>query len=56
MLLHAWRLSFSHPVTGETMRLEAPLDAAYQALLERFGWMHALPDTTPGMRNAFPST
>lgn len=41
MLLHAWRLSFAHPVTREPMCLEAPLDAAYQGLLERFGW--ALP-------------
>jgi tRNA pseudouridine65 synthase len=38
MLLHAWRLSFNHPVSGAPMRIEAPLDSAYQALLERFGW------------------
>jgi tRNA pseudouridine65 synthase len=38
MLLHAWRLRFAHPVTGAPMCIEAPLDAAYQALLERFGW------------------
>ncbi|PXV55371.1 tRNA pseudouridine65 synthase [Dyella jiangningensis] len=38
MLLHAWRLSFAHPVSGEPMRLQAPLDAAYAALLVRFGW------------------
>ena len=38
MLLHAWRLSFRHPVDGRPMMLEAPLDPAYNALLERFGW------------------
>ena len=38
MLLHAWRLRFAHPVDGTPMLLEAPLDDAYRALLERFGW------------------
>ncbi|CAM5255249.1 pseudouridine synthase [Rhodanobacter lindaniclasticus] len=43
MLLHAWRLCFAHPATGAAMEIEAPLDAAYAALLERFGW------TLPGV-------
>lgn len=38
MLLHAWRLSFRHPVDGRPMVLEAPLDPAFQSLLARFGW------------------
>jgi tRNA pseudouridine65 synthase len=38
MLLHAWRLSFRHPVDGRPMTLEAPLDDAFNGLLERFGW------------------
>jgi tRNA pseudouridine65 synthase len=38
MLLHAWRLRFAHPLTGAAMDVEAPLDAAYAGLLERFGW------------------
>ena len=38
MLLHGWRLSFRHPLDGRPMRLEAPLDPAFQALLERFAW------------------
>jgi tRNA pseudouridine65 synthase len=42
MLLHAWRLRLRHPVDGRPMMLEAPLDAAFRALLERFGW--SLPD------------
>lgn len=41
MLLHAWRLRFAHPLTGQPMSLEAPLDAAFAGLLQRFGW--ALP-------------
>jgi tRNA pseudouridine65 synthase len=47
MLLHAWRLRFAHPVTGAPMYIEAPLDAAYQALLDRFGW--ALPAEPPAL-------
>jgi 23S rRNA pseudouridine1911/1915/1917 synthase len=31
--LHAWRLRFRHPRTGETIELEAPLDAHLQAVL-----------------------
>jgi tRNA pseudouridine65 synthase len=38
MLLHAWRLDFRHPVSGEAMTLEAPLDREYAGMLERFGW------------------
>jgi tRNA pseudouridine65 synthase len=38
MLLHAWRLRFRHPADARPMELEAPLDPAYRALLERFGW------------------
>jgi len=42
MLLHAWRLRFAHPVTGAAMQIEAPLDATFAELLERFGWSTAL--------------
>jgi 23S rRNA pseudouridine1911/1915/1917 synthase len=31
--LHAWRLTFTHPATGESMTFEAPLPADLQALL-----------------------
>lgn len=34
-MLHAWRLSFSHPVTGAPVDLEAPLPADMAGLLER---------------------
>lgn len=33
--LHAWRLGFSHPVTGHPIRLEAPLPADLRQLLDR---------------------
>ena len=38
LLLHAWRLEVRHPATGEPLHLEAPLDAAWQRLLDAFGW------------------
>jgi tRNA pseudouridine65 synthase len=38
MLLHAWRLRLRHPLDGRPMALEAPLDDAFNGLLERFGW------------------
>jgi tRNA pseudouridine65 synthase len=44
MLLHAWRLDFCHPQTGEPISLRAPLDGEYRALLERFGWSTVLPN------------
>lgn len=33
--LHAWRLAFQHPRTGETIELEAPLDPHLQAVLDQ---------------------
>jgi 23S rRNA pseudouridine1911/1915/1917 synthase len=33
--LHAWRLAFQHPRTGETIQLEAPLDLHLQAVLDQ---------------------
>jgi tRNA pseudouridine65 synthase len=38
MLLHAWRLQLAHPLSGEPMLIEAPLDQPYASLLDRFGW------------------
>jgi len=42
LMLHAWRIEVRHPSTGEPLRLEAPLDAAWQRLLGAFGWDAAL--------------
>ncbi len=33
-LLHAWRLSFAHPLSGEPMEFESPLPADFLAALE----------------------
>lgn len=38
MLLHAWRLGFAHPHTGERLRVEAPLDREFRRALDLFGW------------------
>ena len=35
LFLHASRLTFEHPVTGEMVSVEAPLDPHLQALLDR---------------------
>ena len=32
MFLHAWRLQFDHPATGERIALQAPLPAELQQL------------------------
>lgn len=42
LMLHAWRIGVRHPSSGEPLRLEAPLDAAWQRLLGAFGWEAAL--------------
>ncbi len=34
MFLHAWRLSFKHPVTGQTIELEAPLPPELQHFID----------------------
>jgi 23S rRNA pseudouridine1911/1915/1917 synthase len=34
--LHAWRLAFEHPVTGERVEVESPLPEDLQAALARF--------------------
>lgn len=35
--LHAWRLRFQHPRTGQTLRLEAPLPQELQLVLNQLG-------------------
>jgi 23S rRNA pseudouridine1911/1915/1917 synthase len=35
LLLHAWRIAFTHPVTGEAESFEAPLPPDYAKALER---------------------
>ena len=38
LLLHALTLTLPHPVTGENLTVNAPLDEEYALLLYRFGW------------------
>ena len=49
MLLHAWRLAFTHPGDGRTLRVEAPLDAEFGKALSAFGWTI---DTAPARDGA----
>ncbi len=44
MFLHAWKLELPHPVTGETLRLEAPLP---KELLEALGALNLPPPGPP---------
>ncbi len=38
MLLHAWRLGFSHPRTGEPLKVEAPPEGEFLKAMALFGW------------------
>ncbi len=38
MLLHACEIEFIHPHTGRAVRIEAPLDSEFNALLTRLEW------------------
>lgn len=38
MLLHARRIRIEHPHSGAMLDIEAPLDAAWAQLLQRFAW------------------
>jgi 23S rRNA pseudouridine955/2504/2580 synthase len=35
LFLHAWRLTITHPLSGETMPLEAPLPAALNDVIQK---------------------
>ncbi|HNR90974.1 MAG TPA: pseudouridine synthase [Dokdonella sp.] len=43
LLLHAWKLAFTHPLDGCRLCVEAPLDEAFAGLLARFGWVLPAP-------------
>jgi tRNA pseudouridine65 synthase len=42
LLLHSWSLTVQHPVSKERLHVQAPLDAAFSAIIEAFGWTGAL--------------
>lgn len=41
MLLHARDLAFAHPVTQENMAIAAPLDTAFEDVMQRLEWSEA---------------
>jgi tRNA pseudouridine65 synthase len=43
MLLHAWTLTFDHPVSGARMRVHAPLDPEFRKALALFDWPEPQP-------------
>jgi tRNA pseudouridine65 synthase len=43
LLLHAAQLTFKHPIRGTELCINAPLDACFARLLQRFSWQNALP-------------
>lgn len=47
LMLHAWRLCFTHPRTGERMELEAPVPSEYTP------WLQCFPD---GLHGHIPAT
>jgi tRNA pseudouridine65 synthase len=47
MLLHAWRLAFTHPADGRAITVESPLDAEFGKALAAFGWTVPLTPRTP---------
>ncbi|AKH70020.1 23S RNA-specific pseudouridylate synthase [Spongiibacter sp. IMCC21906] len=44
LLLHSYISSFQHPLSGEKIMIQAPLDEAFSALLQRFSWSDAVPN------------
>lgn len=43
LMLHAWRLELTHPITGQPLALTAPLPEDFSLLLEHFELAHGLP-------------
>jgi tRNA pseudouridine65 synthase len=39
MKLHAWKMSFTQPFTGEGQHITAPVPAHFQQICDQFGWM-----------------
>ncbi len=42
LLLHASALSFTHPQSKESIRIEATVDEVFQSVLKHFGWEHGI--------------
>lgn len=52
LMLHAWRLSFPHPTTGEILNFEAPIPEAILAAMRSMEFAYALGKPTEGRRRA----
>ena len=48
LMLHAWRLCFNHPRTGERIELEAPIPCEYTP------WMQCFPNGVPALNSTPP--
>ncbi|KAA8996091.1 tRNA pseudouridine(65) synthase TruC [Affinibrenneria salicis] len=44
LMLHASRLTLTHPISGEPLALDARWDAPWQGAMRQFGWQGLLPD------------
>ena len=42
LLLHAYRVTFRHPVTKKTIIIDAPLDNTFESLFKHFEWNHVM--------------
>jgi len=42
LLLHAWWLEFRHPANNKWIRIQAPLDDEFNAVIDAFEWSEAL--------------
>jgi tRNA pseudouridine65 synthase len=45
LLLACMQMGFKHPLTGQWMRVRAPLDAAFDKVLSEFGWSAIVDDS-----------
>ncbi|WP_200978813.1 pseudouridine synthase [Echinicola sp. 20G] len=42
MLLHSWQNELNHPITGEPIKVKAPLPDYFNQMLEEFSWSHLI--------------
>lgn len=47
LLLHAWRLAFRHPLSGQPIRVQAPFDKIWRDMLNRLGVITSFVDDEP---------
>jgi tRNA pseudouridine65 synthase len=38
LLLHAWKLSLTHPVSGEKLNLSCPIPVHFRTIMQELGW------------------